>query len=143
MDQRKRQLGVMLRLATEEEQQAGKRLALYNQELRRNEQQLQSLVDYKGSYYGRLSTHSQQTTASILNFYSFLEHLDGAITQQRQLLVQAKLQQQELQKNWQKKQQRVRMIEMIIQKMTHQQYLKAEKLEQQLLDEFSLRKPLE
>jgi flagellar FliJ protein len=105
----------LISLAEEELDAATKKLGKLTQERDEIETQLNSLVTYRDEYHARFTASAQEgTTAQTLrNFQAFVDTLDNAIAQQRNLLVMANRRLEAAKPEWRAKKQKLGSYEVL------------------------------
>lgn len=105
----------LINLAQEELEATTKKLGKLQQERNEAETQLLSLVTYRDEYHARFTASAQLgTTAQTLrNFQAFVDTLDAAINQQRNLLHAANQRLEATKPEWQQRKQKLGSYEVL------------------------------
>ena len=134
-------LKVVQDLAVKASDDAATRLGMLNAEVAKQEQKLQTLLQYREEYRGRVRATVNQDvhTAAWMNLQQFVAKLDEAIEQQRGACAMAKQAVTRGQDDWQAKQVKVKAFDKLEQRhhAAHDERMK--KFEQRATDEFAAR----
>lgn len=123
------------------EEEAARSFAQAQQVVVDFESQLQQLLDYRQDYLSRWSDVSQ-TRANILqlrDYQMFLEKLKSGITQATQMVEQSKQQCESVRQQWLIKRARCQALDKVLENHLHKEQQLVDKLEQQEMEELSLR----
>jgi flagellar FliJ protein len=131
----------LISLAEEELDAATKKLGKLTQERDEVETQLNSLVTYRDEYHARFTASAQEgTTAQTLrNFQAFVDTLDNAITQQRNLLVSANRRLEAAKPEWRAKKQKLGSYEVLAARGEAAEAKKEARNDQRSSDEYAAR----
>lgn len=112
------------------------------QHVNQQRQKLQSLEQYRVDYLRGISQSGKEgvKASHYQQHLSFVGKLDKACEQQMNAIAQAKLAADQRKSLWLKQQQRVKAVEMLLDKKAQAAQLKANKQEQALFDEFATQK---
>ncbi len=111
-------LQTLLKLAQEGSDAAAVQLGVVNGHDRDMQKRLQLLLEYRSEYTARLSSVTQTGTHSIgwRNFREFIDKIDAAIEQQRELVAAAKREVQTGQIHWHQQQRRLKSFDTLSQR---------------------------
>jgi flagellar FliJ protein len=131
----------LISLAEEELDAATKKLGKLTQERDEVETQLNSLVTYRDEYHARFTASAQEgTTAQTLrNFQAFVDTLDNAINQQRNLLVSANRRLEAAKPEWRAKKQKLGSYEVLAARGEAVEAKKEARNDQRSSDEYAAR----
>jgi flagellar protein FliJ len=131
----------LISLAEEELDAATKKLGKLTQERDEVETQLNSLVTYRDEYHARFTASAQEgTTAQTLrNFQAFVDTLDNAIAQQRNLLVSANRRLEAAKPEWRAKKQKLGSYEVLAARGEAVEAKKEARNDQRSSDEYAAR----
>jgi flagellar FliJ protein len=131
----------LISLAEEELDAATKKLGKLTQERDEVETQLNSLVTYRDEYHARFTASAQEgTTAQTLrNFQAFVDTLDNAIAQQRNLLVAANRRLEAAKPEWRAKKQKLGSYEVLAARGEAVEAKKEARNDQRSSDEYAAR----
>ena len=131
----------LISLAEEELDAATKKLGKLTQERDEVETQLNSLVTYRDEYHARFTASAQEgTTAQTLrNFQAFVDTLDNAINQQRNLLVAANRRLEAAKPEWRAKKQKLGSYEVLAARGEAVEAKKEARNDQRSSDEYAAR----
>lgn len=127
----------LIDLAQTDVDAAAKQLGRAQRERADVEAQLDSLVRYRDEYHANFSASAQagMPAGSWRNFQAFIDTLDAAIAQQRNVLAAAELRIDEARPNWQQKKRTVGSYETLQARGAAQETQRAAKREQRDADE--------
>ena len=131
----------LISLAEEELDAATKKLGKLTQVRDEVETQLNSLVTYRDEYHARFTASAQEgTTAQTLrNFQAFVDTLDNAINQQRNLLVSANRRLEAAKPEWRAKKQKLGSYEVLAARGEAVEAKKEARNDQRSSDEYAAR----
>lgn len=137
MVKRSERMQLIERLAQQREDQAAQALAQTRQRIEQERRQLDELHSYRREYQGYLE---QQGGAgiSILQWrrtQGFIDQLGGVITQQEGVIQRWEQQEQQLIQRWQALYQRRRSLSQLVEKISFEEFVEADRQEQKALDE--------
>ncbi len=134
-------LKTLLDLAKERCDAAAAQLGVVNGQARDVQARLQLLLDYRLEYSNRLVRDAKLGIGSVgwLNFRRFIDTIDAAIEQQREMVVAAQHQVEASKQRWQQAQGRLRSFETLEQRHHREQRVVEARLEQKELDNFALK----
>ena len=134
-------LETLIELATNETDEAAKRLGLAVRACEDTEQKLAMLLQYREEYEARFqaSLLSGVTAAGYRNFQLFLDKLDTAIAGQQRILDDAKRRIVDERSQWQSCERKRMSYDTLATRMQKVEERKANKRDQKLMDEFATR----
>ncbi|SAL58889.1 flagellar fliJ protein [Caballeronia terrestris] len=105
----------LINLADEELEAATKKLGKLQQERNEVEAQLDSLIAYRDEYHARFTASAQQGTnaQTLRNFQAFIDTLDSAIDQQRELFLTFEQRLEAVKNEWRLKKQKLGSYEVL------------------------------
>jgi len=137
MAKRSERMQLIERLARQREDQAAQALAQTRQRIEQERQQLDELFGYRREYQGYLEQQGGKGM-SILQWrrtQGFIDQL-GSVIQQQEGVIQRWLQQeQQLLQRWQSLYQRRRSLSQLVEKISLEEFIEADRQEQKALDE--------
>ncbi|HET8902652.1 MAG TPA: flagellar export protein FliJ [Saccharospirillum sp.] len=134
---RSQRMQLIEKLARQREDQAAQALAQTRQRLEQEQAQLNELEGYRGEYLSYLETQGS-AGLSIVQWrrtQGFIDQLGGVIGQQEGVIRQWQRQEQQVLMQWQKLYQRRKSIGQLVDKLSLQEVIEADKQEQKALDE--------
>ncbi|MGP1675543.1 MAG: flagellar export protein FliJ [Burkholderiales bacterium] len=134
-------LQTLLDLAQEGSDAAAVQLGVVNGHDRDMQQRLQLLLEYRGEYTARLANLTQTGTHSIgwRNFREFIDKIDVAIEQQRELVAAAKREVETGKIHWHKQQRRLKSFDTLSQRHRSAERKREARQEQKEQDDFALK----
>jgi len=134
-------LETLIELATNETDEAAKRLGLAVRACEDTEQKLAMLLQYREEYEARFqaSLLSGVTAAGYRNFQLFLDKLDTAIAGQQRIVDDAKRRIVDERSQWQSCERKRMSYDTLATRMQKVEERKANKRDQKLMDEFATR----
>ncbi|WP_028768689.1 MULTISPECIES: flagellar export protein FliJ [Shewanella] len=132
-------LHLVLKLATDAEEQASMQLRSAEFELQKRQGQLTALQNYRLDYMKQME-QQQGLSISASNyhqFHQFVRQVDTAIGQQVHAVKEAENQKQHRQVNWQAKQQKRKAVELLLANKAEKAKLAELRSEQKMIDEFA------
>lgn len=134
-------LQTLLALAQEGSDAAAARLGVVNGHDREMQARLQLLLEYRGDYEARLASVAQAGMHSVgwRNFHEFIDKIDVAIEQQRELVASAKREVETGQHQWHAQQRRLKSFDTLSQRHYSAERKMAARQEQKEQDDFALR----
>ena len=131
----------LLDLAQEGCDAAAMQLGVVNGHDREMKQRLQLLLDYRSEYAARLASVASTGMHCVgwRNFREFIDKIDVAIEQQRQLVATARLQVESGQRHWHAQQRRLKSFDTISRRHHASEQKLAARQEQKEQDEIALR----
>ncbi len=137
---RTKKLEPVVKHVDQHEQNALQAMAFSQQQLKKQQDRLQQLIDYKVDYQTRLTSQSEALNAvQFQELNRFIAQLDDTIQQQRQIVEDANREVQYKQKTWQEKRARSEAMHKVVDKIKAGEESEAQKKEQKIMDEFALR----
>ncbi|HUX23074.1 MAG TPA: flagellar export protein FliJ [Burkholderiales bacterium] len=132
---------ILLDLAQEGCDAAAMRLGVVNGHDRDMQQRLKLLLEYRGEYTARLASIAQSGMQSVgwRNFHNFIDKLDAAIEQQRELVAAAKREVETGQIYWHAQQRRLKSFDTLSQRHYSAERKSEARQEQKEQDDFALR----
>jgi flagellar FliJ protein len=132
---------ILLDLAQEGCDAAAMQLGVVNGHDRDMQQRLQLLLEYRGEYTARLARIAESGMQSVgwRNFRNFIDKLDAAIEQQRELVAAAKLEVETGQIHWHAQQRRLKSFDTLSQRHYSAERKNEARQEQKEQDDFALR----
>jgi flagellar FliJ protein len=130
------------RLSEAREQDAAKALGVSNRNLSEQEQRLAELEQYREEYtrYVRQRGESGVTAAKLVELQNFLQNLNKAIEQQRQVLAMAKQRSEQSKQQWNKARGRNKALDKVAERYRQEEERNAARQEQKETDEYASRK---
>ena len=137
-----RQLAKVLEIREKAETTAASQLAKARQSLVHQQQQLQTMLDYRQEYLGRISAqHNQTITAqSFQSLQEFVSRLDDAMGRSREAVDIAEKVVEQRTGLWQVARTERRAVEILLEKEQAKRQLQQARREQRNMDEFSANK---
>ena len=134
-------LQTLLDLAQEGCDAAALQLGVVNGRDRDMQQRLQLLLEYRGEYTARLARVAQtgMHSADWRNFREFIDNIDAAIAQQRELVAAARREVESGQQHWHSQQRRLKSFDTLYQRHRSAERRGEARLEQKEQDDFALR----
>ena len=134
-------LQTLLDLAQEGSNAAAARLGVVNGHDRDMQQRLQLLLDYRSEYTARLACVAQAGMRSVdwRNFREFIDKIDAAIEQQRELVAMAKREVETGQLHWHTQQRRLKSFDTLSQRHRSAERKGEARQEQKEQDDFALK----
>lgn len=134
-------LQTLLDLAQAHSDEAALRLGIVNGHDRDMQTRLQLLLDYRGEYTARLAhaASSGMHTAGWRNFREFIDKIDAAIEQQRELVASARREVEMGQRHWHSQQRRLKSFDTLSQRHYSAERKLQARQEQKEQDDFALR----
>ncbi len=134
-------LQILLNLAQEGSNAAAAQLGVVNGHDRDMQQRLQLLLEYRDEYSARLTDVTKTGTHSmdLRNFREFMDKIDVAIEQQRELVAAAKREVETGKIHWHKQQRRLKSFDTLSQRHRSAELKSEARLEQKEQDDFALR----
>ncbi|MEX3790071.1 MULTISPECIES: flagellar export protein FliJ [Paraburkholderia] len=131
----------LIGLAQDDVDAAAQRLGRAQRERNDVEAQLDALVQYRNEYYARFteSAQSGMPAGNMRNFQAFLDTLDAAIEQQRNLLAAASARVEMAKPDWQRQKQKLGSYEVLQARGEAAEAKVAARREQRDADEFAAR----
>ncbi|MGF6540628.1 flagellar export protein FliJ [Paraburkholderia youngii] len=131
----------LIGLAQDDVDAAAQRLGRAQRERNDVEAQLEALVQYRNEYYARFteSAQSGMPAGNMRNFQAFLDTLDAAIEQQRNLLAAASARVEMAKPDWQRQKQKLGSYEVLQARGEAAEAKVAARREQRDADEFAAR----
>lgn len=137
-----KQLVMVARWEQEKEEKMGRDYQVTQQHVDENQLKLEGLEQYRLDYMrGMQQRASGGVSAMSFNQHqAFIDKLDVACQQQREVVKKASLVAEQRKQQWLKQQQKRRAVEMLLEKQQVEQMAKEAKIEQGIMDEFALQK---
>ncbi len=134
-------LQTLLNLAQAGSDAAAAQLGVVNGHDRDMQKRLQLLLDYRSEYSARLTSVTTTGTHSmdLRNFREFMEKIDVAIEQQRELVAAARREVETGQIHWHKQQRRLKSFDTLSQRHLSAERKSEARQEQKEQDDFALR----
>ncbi|MBE0621518.1 MAG: flagellar export protein FliJ [Burkholderiales bacterium] len=134
-------LQILLNLAQEGSDAAAVQLGVVNGHDRDMQKRLQLLLEYRSEYSTRLTNVTKTGTHSmdLRNFREFMDKIDVAIEQQRQLVAAAKREVETGQIHWHKQQRKLKSFDTLSQRHRSAERKTEARQEQKEQDDFALR----
>jgi len=134
-------LRTLLQLAQEGSDAAAVRLGVVNGHNRDMQTRLELLLEYRSEYTARLASVAQTGMHSVgwRNFREFIDKIDVAIEQQRELVVSAKREVETGQQNWHAQQRRLKSFDTLSERHHSAQRQREARQEQKEQDDFALK----
>ena len=134
-------LQTLLDLAQESSDAAAVQLGVVNGHDRDMQKRLQLLLEYRSEYSARLASLTQTGThsMSLRNFREFMDKIDVAIEQQRQLVAAAKREVETGKIHWHKQQRKLKSFDTLSQRHRSAELKSEARQEQKDQDDFALR----
>lgn len=134
-------LQTLLDLAQEGSDAAAARLGVVNGHDRDMQKRLQLLLEYRGEYTARLARVAQVGMHSVgwRNFREFIDKIDAAIEQQRELVAAARRQVETGQRHWHTQQRRLKSFDTLSQRHRSAERKSEALREQKEQDDFALK----
>ena len=134
-------LQTLLDLAQEGSNAAAVRLGVVNGHDRDMQQRLQLLLDYRSEYTARLASVAQAGMRSVdwRNFREFIDKIDAAIEQQREVVAMAKREVETGQLHWHTQQRRLKSFDTLSQRHHLAERKGEARQEQKEQDDFALK----
>ncbi|MGF6264067.1 flagellar export protein FliJ [Paraburkholderia youngii] len=131
----------LIGLAQDDVDAAAQRLGRAQRERNDVEAQLEALVQYRNEYYARFteSAQSGMPAGNMRNFQAFLDTLDAAIEQQRNVLAAASARVEMAKPDWQRQKQKLGSYEVLQARGEAAEAKVAARREQRDADEFAAR----
>ncbi|MEX3898786.1 flagellar export protein FliJ [Paraburkholderia sp. JPY432] len=131
----------LIGLAQDDVDAAAQRLGRAQRERNDVEAQLDALVQYRNEYYARFTASAQSgmPAGNMRNFQAFLDTLDAAIEQQRNLLAAASARVEAAKPDWQRQKQKLGSYEVLQARGEAAEAKVAARREQRDADEFAAR----
>ena len=137
MAKRSERMQLIERLARQREDQAAQALAQTRQRIEQEHRQLDELVGYRREYQGYLEQQGGEGM-SILQWrrtQGFIDQLGGVIQQQEGVIQRWRQQEQQLLQHWRSLYQRRRSLSQLVEKISLEEFIEADRREQKALDE--------
>ncbi len=134
---RSARLKLVEQVAEAHEQKAAQALSLAQQQLEKEQQRLQSLLDYQQDYQKQGNERAQQgmNIHYFLTIQGFMDQLDTLEQQQKFAIEQAEKQLLQAKQHWLQLYQRRKSIGQLAEKVELQEWLAQEKQQQKILDD--------
>lgn len=134
-------LQTLLDLAQEGSNAAAVQLGVVNGHDRDMQQRLQLLLEYRGEYTARLTRIAQVGMHSVdwQNFREFIDKIDAAVEQQREMVAVAKRQVETGQRHWHTQQRRLKSFDTLSQRHRSAEQKWEARQEQKEQDDFALK----
>jgi flagellar FliJ protein len=134
-------LQALLELAQEDSAAAAAQLGVVHGHDRDMRQRLQLLLDYRSEYTARLASVARSGMDSVgwRNFREFIDNIDAAIEQQRELVVSARTQVENGQSHWHTQQRRLKSFDTLFQRHRAAERRSEARQEQKEQDDFALK----
>lgn len=134
-------LDTLIELASNETDEAAKRLGLAIRACEDTEQQLTLLMQYRDDYTARIQAALMTgvTAAGYRNFQLFLEKLDTAIAGQQQIVTDAKRRMQDQRSAWQASERKRMSYDTLATRVEKEEQRQENKRDQKLMDEHATR----
>jgi flagellar FliJ protein len=134
-------LQILLNLAQEGSDAAAAQLGVVNGHDRDMQERLQLLLEYRSEYSARLTDVTRTGTHSVdlRNFREFMDKIDVAIEQQRELVAAAKREVESGKIHWHKQQRRLKSFDTLSQRHRSAERKSEARQEQKEQDDFALR----
>ncbi|GAA0853637.1 flagellar export protein FliJ [Aliiglaciecola litoralis] len=134
-----RQLRQVARWEKDKEDKLAANFQLANQHVTLNKQKLSSLERYKLDYLRQTQTVTDKPLSvdTFNQLHSFIGKLDKACQQQMQVISQAVVVAEQRKAQWLAQQRKRKAVEMLLEKKVAQREDRANRIEQQLMDELS------
>ncbi|MBI5911038.1 MAG: flagellar export protein FliJ [Betaproteobacteria bacterium] len=134
-------LQTLLDLARTGSDAAAMQLGVVNGHDRDMQQRLQLLLEYRGEYTARLARVAQAGMHSVgwRNFREFIDNIDAAIEQQRELVAAARHQVETGQRHWHTQQRRLKSFDTLSQRHRSAERTSEARQEQKEQDDFALK----
>lgn len=134
-------LQTLLDLAQEGSDSAAAQLGALNGHDRAMEERLRLLLDYRSEYTARLARVAKEGMHSVgwRNFREFIDKIDAAIAQQRDLVATAKRQVETGQRHWHTQQRRLKSFDTLSQRHRSAERKSEARQEQKDQDDFALK----
>jgi flagellar protein FliJ len=134
-------LQTLLDLAQERSNSAAAQLGVVNGHDRDMQKRLQLLLEYRSEYTARLARIAQTGMHSVgwQNFREFIDKIDIAIEQQRELAAHAKSEVETVQLHWHAQQRKLKSFDTLSQRHRSAEKKTEARLEQKEQDDFALR----
>lgn len=134
-------LQTLLDLAQEGSDAAALQLGVVNGHDRDMQKRLQLLLEYRSEYTERLARVAQvgMHTVGWRNFREFIDKIDAAIEQQRELVAAARRQVETGQRHWRTQQRRLKSFDTLSQRHRSAEQKSAARQEQKEQDDFALK----
>ena len=131
---------IVLKLATEAEEQAAMQLKSAQFEKQKRQGQLDALNNYRLDYMKQMKGQQGQSLSAnqYHQFHQFIKQVDNAITQQVAAVKDAEQQVGYRQSHWLEKQQKRKAIEMLLAKKAQKAQIAESRREQKMSDEFAM-----
>ncbi len=131
----------LLDLAQTGSDAAAMQLGVVNGHDRDMQQRLQLLLEYRSEYTARLASVAQAGMHSVgwQNFREFIDKIDAAIEQQRELVAAAKREVETGQRHWHTQQRRLKSFDTLSQRHSSAERKSEARQEQKEQDEFALK----
>lgn len=128
------------RVAQQQERDAARQLGDHMRQLEQQQKQLDDLISYRASYEANYlaATQTGLSVAQMQDYQVFLNRLDNAITQQRQVVTGSSRDRDRCQANWQGAHGHSKMIDKVVEKRQHAEKQQHEKQEQRESDDRTL-----
>ncbi len=132
-------LKLLLELAQQQTDSSAKRLGKLNSLQQEAEKKLQLLVQYRQSYRAHLQNSIEKGVdhAELLNFIAFINKLDAAISEQKQVVLHAQQNRIAGSHEFMSYQRKLKSFDTLLQRQQAAENHKQIKLEQKLQDEFA------
>ncbi len=137
MAKRSERMQLIERLARQREDQAAQALAQTRQRIEQERAQLTELLGYRQEYQGYLELKGG-ASMSIMQWrrtQGFIDQLGSVIQQQEDVIQRWQQQEQQLLQSWQKLYQRRRSLSQLVEKISIEEFIEADRQEQKALDE--------
>jgi flagellar FliJ protein len=134
-------LQTLLDLAKDGSDAAAVQLGVVNGHDRDMQQRLQILLEYRGEYTGRLARVTQAGMSSVdwRNFREFIDKIDAAIEQQRELVAAARREVETGRLHWHTQQRRLKSFDTLSQRHRSAERKSEARQEQKEQDDFTLK----
>lgn len=134
-------LQTLLDLAQQDSDSAAQQLGIVNGHDRDMRQRLQLLLDYRSEYTERLARTAQlgMHSAGWRNFRQFIDKIDAAIEQQRELVAMAKREVETGQLHWHAQQRRLKSFDTLSERHRSAERRSEARQEQKEQDDFALK----
>ena len=135
-----KQLTIVHDMAHKKEQDALKVFSQAQQQLNQLKEQMESLVQYKQDYLAQMKPENihQVSADKLIRLQGFLAQIDQSIFQQRDVIAKASLAVDARRDTWAKAKKYADSIVFLIDKQNKEAFLKEEKQQQKMADEFAM-----
>lgn len=134
-------LQTLLELARAHSDDAAAKLGVLNRHDREMEERLQLLLEYRAEYAANLTRMAGEGMSSVdwRNFHEFIDKIDAAIVQQRQVVASAKNGVQAGQQQWHEEQRKLKSFDTLSVRHHSAEVKRESRQEQKEQDEFALK----